>query len=74
MKKLTVVLLVVLIALGALFAQGAAEATGQIKIGALIRNLNETFLRDYADNLKVLADKAESPSISRMQTAMSTSS
>lgn len=58
MKKLTVVLLVVLVAAGALFAQGAAETAGQIKIGALIRNLNETFLRDYADNLKVLADKA----------------
>lgn len=60
MKKAMMVLLVALVAVGLIFAQGAQEGktTEKIKIGALIRNLNETFVRDYTDNLYALAEKA----------------
>ncbi len=51
MKKLIVALLILVVAFGAF---------GQAKpvIGALIRNLDEQFVADYAANLKVLAAKA----------------
>ncbi len=60
MKKATMILLFALIAVSLVFAQGAQESqkVEKIKVGALIRNLNETFVRDYTDNLKVLAEKA----------------
>ncbi len=57
MKKRTlVVLLILAIVAGTVFAQGGKEAaSGNIKMGALIRNLNEQFVKDYAENLKKLA-------------------
>ena len=60
MKKSIIVLLVLVFALTPMFAQGGAETakkTDTIKIGALIRNLNEQFVKDYAENLKALAAK-----------------
>lgn len=58
MKKMVAVLSVAAITAGMVFASGAGESGGggkKIVMGALIRNLNETFVRDYADNLKKLA-------------------
>jgi ABC-type sugar transport system substrate-binding protein len=60
MKKLVAILLVMAIALTSTFAQGSAEgSTGKesVKVGALIRNQNEQFVKDYADNLRVLAEE-----------------
>lgn len=56
-KRMLVVLLILAVACGAVFAQGGKEASapGTIKMGALIRNLNEQFVKDYAENLKKLA-------------------
>lgn len=59
MKKLVLVLMVSLLAVGVVFAGGKGDSSkgdGKIVMGALIRNLNETFVRDYADNLQKLAD------------------
>lgn len=56
MKKQGLFLVVLMLIMGMVFAGGAKESTsGQVVIGALIRNLNETFLRDYANNLEKLA-------------------
>jgi len=56
MKKLMAVLLVLALLGTAVFAQGSSEAkSDKVKIGALIRNLNEQFVKDYADNLRKLA-------------------
>ncbi len=56
MKKLVAVLLVLALLGTAVFAQGSSEAkSDKVKIGALIRNLNEQFVKDYADNLRKLA-------------------
>ena len=58
MKKLVLVLMVLLLAVGVVFAGGKSDSSkgsGKIVMGALIRNLNETFVRDYADNLQKLA-------------------
>jgi methyl-galactoside transport system substrate-binding protein len=52
MKKFVVVFLVLAVLAGGLFA------APKVVIGALIRNLDEQFVADYAANLKVLADKA----------------
>jgi methyl-galactoside transport system substrate-binding protein len=52
MKKLVVIALVL-----AVLATGVFAAPKPV-IGALIRNLDEQFVADYAANLKVLADKA----------------
>lgn len=50
MKKALAVLLVLAV------AAAAAFAAPKVVIGALIRNLDEQFVRDYADNLKKIAD------------------
>ncbi|AEE15585.1 substrate-binding domain-containing protein [Treponema brennaborense] len=56
MKKMALVLFVLLATAGMVFAGGKSDSgSGKIVMGALIRNLNETFVRDYADNLKKLA-------------------
>ncbi|WP_345907545.1 substrate-binding domain-containing protein, partial [Sphaerochaeta sp. UBA5849] len=56
MKKLVAVLLVLALLGTTVFAQGSSEAkSDKVKIGALIRNLNEQFVKDYADNLRKLA-------------------
>ena len=54
MKRIGMILLVLAVAAGVVFAGGEKDS-GKIVIGGLIRNLNETFLRDYGDNLKKLA-------------------
>lgn len=63
MKKLGLVLMVLALAMGMMFVgctKKEAKETGEetIVIGALIRNLNETFVRDYADNLVMIAEEA----------------
>ncbi|MFA7129316.1 MAG: substrate-binding domain-containing protein, partial [Sphaerochaeta sp.] len=57
MKKMLAILLVLAIVCTGVFAQGSSESkkSDTVKIGALIRNLNEQFVKDYADNLKKLA-------------------
>ena len=58
MKKLGLVLLTAVLMIGLVFVgctKKTAANDGKIVMGALIRNLNETFVRDYADNLKKLA-------------------
>ena len=62
MKKIIAVLLTLVIAGSLVFAGGsgdkaAAAPSGKIVMGALIRNLDEDFVRIYADNLKTLAAK-----------------
>lgn len=58
MKKTVAILLVLALVCTGLFAQGGKEATDDtVKIGALIRNLNEQFVKDYADNLRKLAEE-----------------
>jgi methyl-galactoside transport system substrate-binding protein len=60
MKKVGIFFMMVLLAAGTVFATGSKDADSgkkKIVIGALIRNLNETFVRDYADNLQKLADE-----------------
>jgi methyl-galactoside transport system substrate-binding protein len=52
MKRLVVIALVLAVLAGGVFAAPKPV------IGALIRNLDEQFVADYAANLKVLADKA----------------
>jgi methyl-galactoside transport system substrate-binding protein len=52
MKKIVVFALVLAVLAGGLFA------APKVVIGALIRNLDEQFVADYAANLKVLAEKA----------------
>lgn len=63
MKKMLTVFLVMAIAITSSFANGSNESSAtsgksEIKVGALIRNQNEQFVKDYADNLRILADKA----------------
>lgn len=57
MKKVLVALLVLALAMGSVFAGGANEkaAAGAIKMGALIRNQNEQFVKNYTENLKKIA-------------------
>lgn len=61
MKKLIVSVLALAIAGSLVFAGGGGEkstaASGKIVMGALIRNLDEDFVRIYADNVKALATK-----------------
>ena len=52
MKKIVVLVLALVVLAGGAFAQAKPV------IGALIRNLDEQFVADYAANLKVLAQKA----------------
>jgi methyl-galactoside transport system substrate-binding protein len=52
MKKLVVIALALAVLVGGVFA------APKVVIGALIRNLDEQFVADYAANLKVLAAKA----------------
>lgn len=52
MKKIVVLVLALTVLAGGVFAQAKPV------IGALIRNLDEQFVADYASNLKVLAQKA----------------
>jgi len=62
MKKILVSLLALMIAGSLAFAGGSgdksAAASGKVVMGGLIRNLDEQFVRDYADSLKAFADKA----------------
>ncbi|MDD3058210.1 MAG: substrate-binding domain-containing protein, partial [Sphaerochaeta sp.] len=56
MKKMVAILLVLALVCTGIFAQGSSESkSDSVKIGALIRNLNEQFVKDYADNLRKLA-------------------
>lgn len=56
MKKIVGIVLALSLAASAM-ARGASggSSDGRLVMGALIRNLNETFTRDYADNLQRLA-------------------
>ncbi|MFA6845962.1 MAG: substrate-binding domain-containing protein [Sphaerochaetaceae bacterium] len=59
-KKVLIVLTALALLMPTVFAQGQGEvASGakEVKMGALIRNLNEQFVKDYAENLKALAAK-----------------
>ena len=58
MKKLIVAALVLMTAVNFTFAAGQQEEAGSDKvvIGALIRNTDEQFVADYAENLKKLAE------------------
>ncbi len=58
MKKLGMILVVLLLAMGMVVAGGSKESSGAVEMGFLIRNLNETFVRDYADNLEKNAEAA----------------
>jgi ABC-type sugar transport system substrate-binding protein len=55
MKKIVTVLMVLAVCVGMVSAKNSKKKDKPIIMGALIRNLNETFVRDYADNLKKLA-------------------
>lgn len=55
MKKALVALMVLVLAVGTVFAQGGAEATGKIKMAGIIRNQNEQFVVNYTENLKKVA-------------------
>ncbi len=56
MKKLIVAALVIMTAVNFTFAAGQQEAGSEkVTIGALIRNTDEQFVADYAENLKKLA-------------------
>lgn len=58
-KKLIVLAMIIAMVVPAtLFAQGQEESSDTVKVGALIRNLNEQFVKDYADNLRALAEEA----------------
>ncbi len=57
MKKLGLVLVILVMTIGMVFAGGSSDSDG-MKMGFLIRNLNETFVRDYADNLEKNAEAA----------------
>lgn len=62
MKKILCGLVLAMIAGSLAFAGGssnkpASTASGKVVMGALIRNLDEDFVRIYADNLKALAAK-----------------
>ncbi len=61
MKKVLYVLMALAIMGSAAFAGGKTDSSaksGKVVMGALIRNLDEDFVRIYADNLKALAAKA----------------
>jgi ABC-type sugar transport system substrate-binding protein len=59
MKKVILVLTALVLTGALAFAGGAKDAgakdDGRIRVTALIRNLNEQFVKDYADNLRKLA-------------------
>jgi methyl-galactoside transport system substrate-binding protein len=56
MKKVLVALMVLVLAVGSVFAQGGTEAaTGTIKMAGIIRNQNEQFVKNYTENLKKVA-------------------
>jgi ABC-type sugar transport system substrate-binding protein len=65
MKKLVLIGLVLLMAVSMVFAGGGQQgggtsggggaASGRIQIALLMRNMNEQFLKDYADNVRKLA-------------------
>ncbi|MBQ9495277.1 MAG: substrate-binding domain-containing protein [Treponema sp.] len=55
MKKIYAVFCLLFAGFSFAFATGSSDSSKTIVMGALIRNLNETFVRDYADNLKKLA-------------------
>jgi len=61
MKKLLAVMVALMVAGSLMFANGsgdkAAAGDKKVVVGALIRNLDEDFVRIYADNLKALAAK-----------------
>ena len=57
MKNLIVVALVLILSVGFTFAAGQKdEDSDKVVIGALIRNTDEQFVADYANNLKKLAE------------------
>lgn len=56
MKKALVAILVLALVIGSVFANGQQEASsGRLKMGAIIRNQNEQFVKDYTENLKKVA-------------------
>ncbi|MDR0387896.1 MAG: substrate-binding domain-containing protein [Treponema sp.] len=62
MKKIALVLVVLMAASSLAFAGGGgqqsgggASGSGQIQIALLMRNMNEQFLKDYAENVRKLA-------------------
>lgn len=58
MKKMLMMLLVLALACTVVFANGTSESTdkdGTIKIALMMRNMNEQFLKDYAENCQKLA-------------------
>src|SRR5690554_2852496 len=59
MKKRLVLVLMLLLLCSLVFAggqKGSSAGDGKVVIGALIRNLDEQFLADYAANIKKLAE------------------
>jgi ABC-type sugar transport system substrate-binding protein len=58
MKRITLILVVLLAASSIVFAGGQkAGDSGKVRIALMMRNMNEQFLKDYADNAKKLADQ-----------------
>lgn len=59
MKKILFVLLTLVVMGSLVMVSGCSKSagSGKVVIGALIRNLDEDFVRIYADNLKSLAEK-----------------
>ncbi|MDR0495369.1 MAG: substrate-binding domain-containing protein [Treponema sp.] len=56
MKRVTLILVALLVASSIVFAGGQkAGDSGKIRIALMMRNMNEQFLKDYADNAKKLA-------------------
>jgi len=56
MKKITLILVVLLAVSSMVFAGAQQEASsGNVKIALMMRNVDEQFLKDYADNVRKLA-------------------
>jgi ABC-type sugar transport system substrate-binding protein len=58
MRKLTLLLVVLLVVSSVVFATGAAQSaggSGRTQIALLMRNMDEQFLKDYSDNVRKLA-------------------
>jgi ABC-type sugar transport system substrate-binding protein len=57
LRKIALIMVVMLLVCTAVFARPGADSSagGRVRITALIRNLNEQFVKDYAENLQRLA-------------------
>jgi ABC-type sugar transport system substrate-binding protein len=56
MKKIALILVVLLAVSSAVFAAGGGQKDdGKVRIALIMRNMNEQFLKDYADNVQKLA-------------------